>query len=260
LLGASYGGNLVSVNPVGPEGLVAAEATALLRLGRNPHCIRTDPSERFVYVPHLGSDLIFQFLFDDKTGALTANRPAFIATGFESGPRHLVFSPNHRFAYVLTELSGEVICFSLDPQSGTLTERQRISIVPPGSGLVPGGYRPPVNAKDPGHQGPAKIWGAEIRLTADGSHLYASERSSSTIACFHADSMSGRLEYHGSVPTETQPRGFAIDPKGRFLVASGEVSNHATSYAIDPATGALREVCRVETAAGPNWVEIVNFR
>lgn len=32
----------------------------------------------------------------------------------DSGPRHLTFSPNGKFAYLITELSGKVIAFSYD--------------------------------------------------------------------------------------------------------------------------------------------------
>jgi 6-phosphogluconolactonase len=62
-----------------------------------------------------------------------------------------------------------------------------------------------------------------------------------------------------STPTERQPRGFAIDPKGRFLVASGEKSETISVYAIDQASGALKLLDKVPAGKGANWVEIVSF-
>ncbi len=59
--------------------------------------------------------------------------------------------------------------------------------------------------------------------------------------------------------TEKQPRGFAIDPKGRFLVASGEKSDTISVYAIEQAIGALRLLQKYPTGKGSNWVEIVGF-
>src|SRR5499427_8831360 len=74
LLGASYGANLVSVNPVGADGRVGAPLQ-VIPTGRNAHAIRVDNTNRFAFVPHLGTDQVFQFVFDEKTGQLTANTP-----------------------------------------------------------------------------------------------------------------------------------------------------------------------------------------
>src|SRR6185295_10343476 len=62
LLGASYGGNLVSVNPVGADGRVAAPLQ-VIPTARNAHAIVADRTNRFVFVPHLGTDQVFQFVF-----------------------------------------------------------------------------------------------------------------------------------------------------------------------------------------------------
>ncbi len=67
------------------------------------------------------------------------------------------------------------------------------------------------------------------------------------------------LTYLGSTPTEKQPRGFAIDPKGKYLVVSGEKSATISVYAIDPASGVLRAVGQYPTGKGSNWVEIMSF-
>ena len=74
LLGASYGANQVGVNPVGADGRVG-EPLQVIPTARNAHSIRTDNTNRFVFVPHLGTDQVFQFLFDEKSGWLSANTP-----------------------------------------------------------------------------------------------------------------------------------------------------------------------------------------
>ena len=70
---------------------------------------------------------------------------------------------------------------------------------------------------------------------------------------------SGKLACLGSTPTEKQPRGFRIDPTGRFMIVSGEKSATLSSYAIDATSGALRLVGKYPTGKGSNWVEIVSF-
>ena len=76
---------------------------------------------------------------------------------------------------------------------------------------------------------------------------------------FSVDGGSGKLTYLSSTPTERQPRGFAIDPKGRFLVATGEKSETISVYSIDQGSGALKLLNKYPTGKGANWVEIVSF-
>jgi 6-phosphogluconolactonase len=66
LFSASYAGHKISVNPIGGKGLVQPDPTQVLITGRNPHSILSDPSNRFVYVPNLGSDQVMQFCLTRK--------------------------------------------------------------------------------------------------------------------------------------------------------------------------------------------------
>jgi len=105
-----------------------------------------------------------------------------------------------------------------------------------------------------------KPWAADIQLTPDGAYLYASERTSSTLAGFKIDAATGKLTPVGSFPTEQQPRAFAIDPSGRHLYVVGEKSDSMTSYAIDAKSGRLEKLKQYPVGKNPNWVEIVDFR
>jgi 6-phosphogluconolactonase len=261
LLGASYGGNQVGVNPVGADGRVG-EPLQVIPTARNAHSIRTDNTNRFVFVPHLGTDQVFQFLFDEKSGWLSANTPPVLQLKQGSGPRHLIVSSDNRFAYLLNELTGMVTTLSLDPNAGTLKELDSVSVLPPDTKLVPGVPRGAVGT--PGaNQAPRNtandIWASDLHLTPNGRLLYAAERTSSTLGAFRVDTASGKLTYLGSTSTEKQPRGFNIDPTGRFVVVSGEQSDTISSYVIDAETGALKLIGRYPTGKGANWVEIVAF-
>jgi 6-phosphogluconolactonase len=253
LFGASYGGNLVSVNVIGGDRRVLPEPLQVIPTARNAHAIRVDRSNRFVYVPHLGTDQIFQFVFDEKSGRLASNTPPLVQMKAGTGPRHLVLSSDNRFVYLLSELVATVTTLALDDKTGILREVSVASALPPDSKLQPGAPRPSSRNTE------NDIWAADLHLTPDGKFLYASERTSSTLAAFGVDSASGKLTYLGSTPTEKQPRGFAIDPKGKFLVASGEKSETVSVYAIDAASGALKPLAKYPTGKGSNWVEIVDF-
>jgi 6-phosphogluconolactonase len=261
LLGASYGANQVGVNPVGADGRVG-EPLQVIPTARNAHSIRTDNTNRFVFVPHLGTDQVFQFLFDEKSGRLSANTPPVLQLKQGSGPRHLIISSDNHFVYLLNELNGMVTTLSLDPNAGTLKELDSVSVLPSDTKLVPGVPRGAVGT--PGaNQAPRDtandIWASDLHLTPNGRLLYAAERTSSTLGAFSVDTASGKLTYLGSTSTEKQPRGFNIDPTGRFVVVSGELSDTISSYAIDVETGALKLIGRYPTGKGANWVEIVAF-
>ena len=261
LFGASYGGHVISVNAVGSDGRVAAEPLQVIPVGRNAHSIRVDESNRFVYVPTLGSDAVFQFNFDVKSGLLGSNTPAVFLMKAMTGPRHFITSSDNKFVYVLSELLGTVTTFALDAKTGLLTEVGSASGLPPDTKLGPGAPRGAVGGPNapPPRNTDNDIWAADIHMTPNGKFLYISERTGSALSALSVDGATGKLTYLSSTPTERQPRGFAIDPKGRFLVASGEKSEAVSVYAIDPASGALKLLNKAPTGKGANWVEIVSF-
>ena len=253
LLGASYGGHLVSVNAIGKDGTVSGPRQ-VIPTARNAHSIITDNTNRFVFVPHLGTDQIFQFRLDAKAGRLTANTPPVVQMKAGSGPRHIIMSSDNRFAYLLNELTATVTTLALDARTGLLTEVSSASALPPDTKLVPGAPRP-----SPGRNVDNDIWASDLHLTPDGKLLYAAERTSSSLGALRVDPATGTLTYLSSTPTEPQPRGFAIDPTGRTMIVTGEKSETLSVYAIDPASGALSLRQKYPTGKGSNWVEIVSF-
>jgi 6-phosphogluconolactonase len=258
LLAASYGGHLVSVNAIGKDGKVS-DPIQVIPTARNAHSIITDRTNRYVFVPHLGTDQVFQFRFDATTGKLTANTPPIVQMKPMTGPRHIVMSPDNKFAFLLNELVATVTTLSLDAATGLLTEVSSASALPADTKLVPGAPRG--GAVPPG-QTPRDvsndIWASDLHVTPDGKFLYAAERTSSSIGAFSVDAASGKLTYLSSTPTEKQPRGFRIDPKGRYIVVSGEKSDTISVYEIDRASGALTLLQKYPTGKGSNWVEIVD--
>jgi 6-phosphogluconolactonase len=257
LLGASYGGHLVTVNPIGKDGKVG-EAKQVIPTAFNAHAIITDKTNRFAYVPHLGTDQIFQFRFDAKTGKLTANTPATVQIKAKYGPRHIIISGDNKYAYLLNELVAKVTTLSLDQKTGLLTPVGEASALPPDTKLKPGSPRVPAGQGEPVKDVSNDIWASDLHLAPNGKYLYAAERTSSTLGAFSVDAATGTLAYLGSTPVEKQPRGFRIHPNGKFLVVSGELSDTISVFAIE-ADGSLKLVNKYPTGKGSNWVEIVHF-
>ncbi len=239
LLGASYPGNRITVNPIGPAGTVQA-AHQVLENHPKAHSIQADPDNHHVLVPTLGNDLVNQFAFDAGAGRLTPSTPPAVHVKAAAGPRHFVFHPLGAVVYVLGETDAAVYAFAYDARTGRLTPKG-----------------PAVSALPPDFQG--KPAAADLHVTPDGRFLYASERTSSTLAGFAIDTTTGALTPIGSVPTERQPRGFAIDSGGAFLLAVGQLSHGLTSYRIDSSTGRLDRLKSYSMGENPNWVEIVDL-
>ena len=239
LLSASYQSAVAAVSAIDAEGRVAAAPLQVLNTAPNAHCIVTDAANRFAFVPCLGGDLVLQLRFDSASGRLAPNAPPDLPTRKGAGPRHIVFHPEGRLAFLVNELDASILCLAYNPSAGTLSALGAASALPPSFS--------------------GKPWAADIHATPDGRFLYASERTSSTIAGFRIDAADGTLTRIGNWPTEAQPRGFAIDPAGRFLLSTGQVSNSLTAYAIDAASGKLTSLKRYPMGANPNWVEIVEL-
>jgi 6-phosphogluconolactonase len=260
LFGASYGGHQVGVNPILQDGKIG-KPQQVIPTARNAHSIVADRSNKYVFVPHLGTDQVFMFRFDAQNGRLAANTPPVLQLPQGTGPRHIIISKDNKFAYLLNELTAQVTTLSINPKNGILKSESVAVALPPDSKLQPGMPRGAVGT--PGaNQAPRDtsndIWASDLHLTPDGKFLYAAERTSATLAAFSVDAATGKLTYLSSTPTEKQPRGFAIDPSGHFLVASGEKSETLSSYAI-ASDGSLKLVGQYPTGKGSNWVEIVGF-
>jgi 6-phosphogluconolactonase (cycloisomerase 2 family) len=86
-----------------------------------------------------------------------------------------------------------------------------------------------------------------------------SERRGNTLTVFDLRGKPGALRRQESIDTEEQPRSFAIDPRGGWLVLAGEKSHHAIVNAIDPSTGSLAARGRYPVGAKPTWVTIAEL-
>lgn len=238
LFAASYPGHKITVNSIDGNGVVGA-IQQLIPTAPNAHAIHADASNRFVLATSLGGDNLSVWRFDAAKGQLTPNDPAIVQAAPKSGARHFVWDKAQKHLYLLNEVDASLYVFAWDAGRGTLRELQRTTTLPEGF--------------------TGKPWAADLHLSPDGRQLYASERTSSTIARFKVDAETGKLEPAGSTPTEKTPRGFAIDSSGRFLIAAGQESHSVSVHAIDPRTGALGEATRLPVGKNPNWVEIVDL-
>jgi len=132
---ANYGGGSVVLFPVHADGSLG-EATGFVQhtgssvtprqAAPHAHGAYFSADSRFVFVCDLGLDKIMAYRIDPASGALTPLDPPFVSLKAGSGPRHMAFAPNGRFAYTANELGSTVTALSYDKATVRLSESQTL--------------------------------------------------------------------------------------------------------------------------------------
>ncbi|MDR7056995.1 6-phosphogluconolactonase [Pseudomonas koreensis] len=255
LLAASYGADTLSVQKIGKDQQPSADIVRY-KTGLHAHSIRTEPSNRFAYAGNLGTDKVLQYRLDAKTGELSPIGNGSVSVPDNTGPRHLAFSPNGKFLYVVGEMSGTVTAFSIDDASGALTQIAVANGIPERLKLAHGEVRDARN-NDLKDDPTPRIWAADLRMSPDGKLLLMSERTSSSVSAFAVDPASGALKFLDNYPVqEQQPRNIAFSPDGHWLLVTGEKSAKVGTYAVST-DGALKRVGEAASGKGALWIEIL---
>ncbi|MBO4810782.1 MAG: lactonase family protein [Prevotella sp.] len=178
------------------------------------HCACFTPDGKYALATDFSADRILSYRLMGQN--VVANGVA-ASVSADSGPRHLVFSNNGRYAYLMSELSGKVTVFSYE--DGRLERLQEIV------------------SDSVGARG-----GADIHLSPDGKFLYSSNRlKAEGIAIFAVNSQTGLLTRIGYQPTAAHPRQFNITPNGQYLLCCCRDSNKIQVFRRDMKTGLLTD-------------------
>lgn len=229
LFTAQYGTGSVAVFPLAADGSIRPRS-ALVRQsgtgpdksrqeGPHPHWVGADPENRFLFVPDLGTDKVVIYEMDLKGATIKPHGYGTCPPG--SGPRHLAFHPNGKFAYVVNEMGITVTAFEYDAQTGTLTAIDTVDSLP-------------LSERE------MTSTAAELDIHPSGDFLYASTRDHDSISAFRVDPETGKLKLIEREPIRgSHPRSFGLDPTGKWLLAAGRDSNTISVFRIDPKSGGL---------------------
>lgn len=188
-----------------------------------PHHTALDPvSRRYLLAADAGADRIFIYRFNPATRALTPGRVPFEALPPGSAPRHLSFSPDGKYVYVVTEISADIRVYSWDANNERLQSIQAFSAYP-------------ADFKD------AHKSAAEIAVSRDGKFVYASVRGDhNSLVVYAVNSPDGKLKEIQRLPSGGKsPRSFDIDPTGRWMLVMNDVSSSVNVFRVDPVAGKL---------------------
>ncbi|MCS9356601.1 gluconolactonase PpgL, partial [Pseudomonas aeruginosa] len=169
---------------------------------------------------------------------LQAADPAFVPTPPGSGPRHLIFSADGRFAYLTLELSGQVMVFAHEG-NGRLRQLQTHD-------LAPAGFQ-------------GKVGAGALHLSADGRFLGVLNRGDDNqLVTFAVDPASGQLRFVERRSVEgTEPREFAFSPGGRFVLVANQNSDQLRVFARDPQSGQVGKTLQSVEVGSPSDLRFV---
>ena len=182
--------------------------------GSHIHQVVKSPDGHFLFATDLGGDCLYKY---ELRPEFKQGEPFKIDLPKGCGPRHLAFSPDSKHAYVVTELSDEVIAFDFDEATGNLVQKQA------------------VKASDAGARG-----GAEVEVSPDGKHLYASVRLKNDGIAIFSINADGTLKKTGYQPTGKHPRMFKITPNGKYVVVGCMDDDVLQVYERNAETGELK--------------------
>lgn len=228
LLTANYHKGTVDLHDFNEKGGVQAVSSSDQHEGSGPHDRQEKPHVHYAaYTPDgkyvLAADLGTDELVTYQVTGGQLERVTTLNVEPGSGPRHVAFHPNGKTAYLLTELSSEVIVLDYNAENGHLTPKQTIKAIPDDF----------IETND----------ASAIYVSSDGKFLYTGNRGHNSITVFSIDDESKELTLIEHTPTGGEwPRDFTLDPSEKFIVASNQHSGNLVLFSRDETTGKLTQL------------------
>lgn len=245
---SNYTNGTLSVLPVNKDGSLAPATQTIIgqgssinkqrQAGSHIHSAIFSPDEKFLIYADLGTDKLYINKY--KSGKIPPLTPADVATEQVkpgNGPRHMDFSADGKFLYLVSEMGAAVNAYTYD--KGKLAFLDSASLAAPGF--------------------TGRNSAADIHLSPDGRFLYATNRGTANeLIVFTVDRLSGKIKYLTRYPTGQEPRNFVIEPGGRFLLLANQNSNNIQVYKIEKATGYLTPFNTTIAIQAPTCLKLVS--
>lgn len=228
---ANYSGGSIVVFKKKPKGGITEVQQIIQHEGKGPNAARQEkahvhmvvfsPDKKFVLSNDLGLDKIFIYKYnpDSKNEILTLKGTVDVKSA--SGPRHLTFSKDGKFVYLVQELDGTLTTLSYD-KTGNLKVIAETSILPKG---FKGG-----------------TGAAAIKISPDGNFLYVSDRVDANAISVYKILKDGKIELVEQQSTLGKgPRDFAIDPTGNYLLVGHQYTNDIVIFRRNKTTGKIED-------------------
>ena len=193
------------------------------QLSAHVHMVQFTPDHKYLVCNDLGEDLTYLYYYNTMGKERTLVLKSTVKSDLGTGPRHITFSPNGKFAYLVHEFNGSITAFVY--AKGQLTKIQEISTTPQS------------------FEGTTD--GADIHISGDGKFLYETNRGDANSISTFSILPSGTLKFIETVSTLGEgPRNFTIDPDGNFLLVAHQYTNNVVIFNRNKKTGRLTDTGR----------------
>jgi len=228
---ANYSGGTISVFGRNADGSLTDAKQIIQHSGKSidskkrqesahVHQVQFTPDHKYLISNDLGEDLIYIYNYNSASPDKILTITTVIKTNAGTGPRHLTFSPNGKFAYLAHEFDGSITAFRYT--NGSLKKIQEIATAP----------------KD----FTGKIDGADIHVSPDGKFLYETNRGDANTISVFSILPTGILKFVERVSTLGKgPRNFAIDPSGNHVLVAHQYTNDVVIFNRNKITGMLKD-------------------
>lgn len=183
------------------------------------HMVSFSPDKKFVLVNDLGLDKVFIYNYFPQAihQILTLKDTINLKPG--SGPRHSVFSADGKFMFLIHELDGTLTTLSYN-KNGSLNILNETNTTPENFN--------------------GKISAAALKISPDGNFLYLSNRGDLNSLSIYRIFKNGKLNFVERMSTGgKEPRDFAIDPLGNFLLVGHQETNNIIVFKRNKINGRL---------------------
>ena len=247
VMAANYGSGSVVVYRTEKNGALQKEKTQFFQHsgkgvhpnqeGPHAHGTFVSPDGKYVFVTDLGNDLVYKYQFDPQSSTpLTTGIPATYKVPDGYGPRHIAFSRDNKYMYLVCELVGKIIAYSYN--GGNLQQLQILDAAPQVDKNLDNGS-------------------AAIRIAPNSHFLYVSNRgTANTVAVFHVEN-NGQLTHIDDQKVKAHPRDMAFTPDGKYLVVASRDTDALEVYSVDKETGLLTDTGHGQTLPKPVSVTFI---
>ena len=237
---ANYSSGNVSVFGKNNDGSITQSKQVVQNYGKivstknkqvpHAHMVYFSPDKKYVFGNDLGIDKVFTYSYNPNSPNEILKKKDSISVKAGSGPRHLTFSKNGKFVYLLQENDGNITAFSYS--NGRLKKIQETSVVSKGFA--------------------GTIGAADIHISPDGKFLYATNRGTANDISIFKILRNGKLESKGKTSTKGNgPRSFAIDPSGNYLLIAHQYTNDVVIFKRNKTTGSITDTGKKITLCAP---------
>lgn len=227
---SNYGGGSLSVYRLTEGGALAERIQLIQQEGNGPDADRQEashvhsaffsPDENHVYVQNLGTDRVTIYRIEKAHDSYHLVEEDRIATPPGGGPRHLVFDQQGNNMYVLLEMTAVIAHYQWEGDNWILADT--------------------ISINEDGFKGANGA--AEIKRSADGKFIYATNRGDANTITLFTVQESGKLERKKVYATGGEgPRNFNLSPNGNFLLVAHQYTNNITVFERNAETGELRD-------------------